>query len=62
MPPFTMPEMPFRLDGRVALITGAGSEHGIGRAIATAFADAGASVGLADVDAAGAQRTTWRAC
>ena len=51
-----MPEMPFRLDGRVALITGAGSEHGIGRAIATAFADAGASVGLADVDAAGAQR------
>jgi 3-oxoacyl-[acyl-carrier protein] reductase len=48
--------MPFRLDGRVALITGAGSEHGIGRAIATAFAAAGASVGLVDMDAAGAER------
>ena len=40
----------FRLDGRVALITGAGSERGIGRAIASAYAEAGASVGLADVD------------
>lgn len=40
----------FRLDGRVALITGAGSEGGIGREIALAYATAGASVGLADVD------------
>jgi NAD(P)-dependent dehydrogenase (short-subunit alcohol dehydrogenase family) len=48
--------MPFRLDGRVALITGAGSERGIGRAIATVFAAAGAKVGLVDVDAAGAER------
>lgn len=40
----------FRLDGRVALITGAGSKHGIGREIALAYATAGASVGLADVD------------
>jgi NAD(P)-dependent dehydrogenase (short-subunit alcohol dehydrogenase family) len=48
--------VPFRLDGRVALITGAGSEHGIGRAIATVFAEAGASVGLVDVDGAGAER------
>ncbi len=47
--------MPFRLDKRVALITGAGSEHGIGRAIATVFAEAGARVGLVDIDAAGAE-------
>jgi 3-oxoacyl-[acyl-carrier protein] reductase len=40
----------FRLDGRVALITGAGSERGIGREIGLAYAAAGASVGLADVD------------
>ena len=35
---------PFRLDGKVALVTGAG--RGIGRAIALAMADAGADVGL----------------
>ena len=43
----------FRLDGRVALVTGAGSERGIGREIGLAFAAAGASVGLADVDEGG---------
>jgi NAD(P)-dependent dehydrogenase (short-subunit alcohol dehydrogenase family) len=48
--------MPFRLDGRVALITGAGSERGIGRATATVLAAAGASVGLVDMDEAGAER------
>ncbi|MCA1647995.1 MAG: SDR family oxidoreductase [Chloroflexi bacterium] len=51
-----MREMPFRLDDRVALITGAGSERGIGRAIAVLFAAAGAKVGLVDMDAAGAER------
>lgn len=45
----------FRLDGRVALITGAGSEQGIGHEIGLAYAAAGASVGLADVDEDGVQ-------
>jgi NAD(P)-dependent dehydrogenase (short-subunit alcohol dehydrogenase family) len=48
--------MPFRLDDRVALITGAGSERGIGRATATIFVAAGARVALLDMDAAGAER------
>jgi len=47
---------PFRLDGRVALVTGAGSERGIGREIARVFVGAGANVALADVDGAGASR------
>ena len=42
-----------RLKSRVALVTGAAS--GIGRAIALAFADEGARVGVADIDAAGAR-------
>jgi 3-oxoacyl-[acyl-carrier protein] reductase len=41
------------LPGRVALVTGAA--QGIGRAIARAFLDAGASVHLADIDRAGVQ-------
>jgi 3-oxoacyl-[acyl-carrier protein] reductase len=49
------PTSPFRLDGRVALITGAGSADGIGQAIAGVYAAAGAAVALADQDASGAE-------
>ncbi|MDQ6669999.1 MAG: SDR family oxidoreductase [Chloroflexota bacterium] len=49
------PGSPFRLDGRVALVTGAGSADGIGQAIARVYAAAGAAVALADQDVSGAQ-------
>jgi NAD(P)-dependent dehydrogenase (short-subunit alcohol dehydrogenase family) len=45
----------FRLDGRAAVVTGAGS--GIGRACAIACAEAGADVACADVDAEAAAET-----
>jgi len=42
-----------RLDGRIAIVTGAGSHLGIGRAVAKLFAEAGAQLGLLDIDQAG---------
>jgi NAD(P)-dependent dehydrogenase (short-subunit alcohol dehydrogenase family) len=44
----------FRLDGKAAVITGAGS--GIGRAIALSFAAAGATVHLLDLNLPHAER------
>ncbi|MBW2361196.1 MAG: SDR family oxidoreductase [Deltaproteobacteria bacterium] len=44
-----------RLEGRVALVTGAG--RGIGRGVALALAQEGAAVAVADIDADGASET-----
>ena len=46
--------MQLRFDARAVIVTGAA--QGIGRAIATAFRDAGARVHVADLDAAGVRQ------
>lgn len=45
------------LEGKVAIVTGAGSPRGIGRATALAMAREGADVAVADLNLAGAERT-----
>src|SRR2546427_9423302 len=42
-----------RLEGKIAMVTGAGGEHGLGRAIAQRFADEGADLILTDVVSTG---------
>lgn len=44
-----------RLEGKIALVTGAGSPRGLGGATAMRFAEEGAFVYLTDLDAAGAE-------
>ena len=46
----------WRLDGRVALVTGGG--QGVGRGIARALAHAGADIAIVDIDLALAERTS----
>jgi NAD(P)-dependent dehydrogenase (short-subunit alcohol dehydrogenase family) len=53
-----MPDNPFRLDGRPAIVVGAAL--GIGRAIALALAGAGASIACLDIDEAAANETAAR--
>jgi len=47
----------FRLDGKVAIVTGAGANGGIGHAIALGYARAGARLAIGDIDEAGLEQT-----
>ena len=51
-----------KLEGKVALITGAGSERGIGRAVACGLAREGARVATADIDAQAVECTAGLIC
>ena len=47
----------FDLQGKIALVTGAGAHGGLGHAMALGLAQAGADVVVSDIDAAGARET-----
>jgi 3-oxoacyl-[acyl-carrier protein] reductase len=48
----------FELTGKTAIVTGAGSKHGIGRATALAFAKQGADVAVCDLNAEGVKEVS----
>ena len=48
----------FDLEGKIALVTGAGANGGIGHAIALGYARAGARMAISDCDAAGLAQTS----
>ncbi len=52
-----MPQNLFDLTGRVAIVTGAGANGGLGHALAVGLAQHGADVVVSDIDDAGAETT-----
>jgi NAD(P)-dependent dehydrogenase (short-subunit alcohol dehydrogenase family) len=52
-----MSEELFDLSGKVAVVTGAGANGGVGHALATGFAEYGADIVVADIDDPGARVT-----